>query len=143
MTHPVPAVAKTALIIDWLAGLGWDVTQETGFPLYPGPEILMSPDKAVFITPTPGPGYVTEEAGLDAWGFQVRLRGPDNDPLTADLAVQQLDSLILNGPYPTAVDGIQIAFAGRAGSSPSPLPQSPDDQRFEWTCTYIITTGGG
>lgn len=141
---PAPTVAKTQLVIDFIASLGWDDAQETGYPLYPGPEILTSPDKAVFITPTGGPGYVTEEAGLDNWGFQVRLRGPSDDPLAPELAIQQLDYLILAAGYPVAVDGVSIRVAGRSAGPPVPLPLDPSDRRFEYTCTYLIVsqTGG-
>jgi hypothetical protein len=139
---PAPTISKTQLIIDWITSLGWNVTQETAWPLFPGPEILISPDRAVFITPTPGPGWITEEGALDVWGFQARLRGPSDDPLTPDLMIQQLDVLILNAPKPVTVDGVHIAMVTRAGASPSPLPLDPADRRFEYTCTYLITTGG-
>ena len=71
-----PTVAKTQLVIDFIAGLGWDTTQETGYPLLPGPEVQTSPDKEVTLTPSGGPGYVTEEAALYAWTFQARTRDP-------------------------------------------------------------------
>lgn len=136
-----PTVAKTQLLTDFLTGLGWDTTQETGYPLLPGPEILTAPDREVTLTPSGGPGYVTEEAGLDAWTFQVRLRGPADDPITAELAAQQLDWLILTAPCPQQVDGVTVAVITRLGSPPAPLPLDPADRRTEFTCTYIITTG--
>lgn len=143
MTYPqaAPTVAKTQVIIDLLTMLGWNVTQESGYPLLPGPEILDAPDRAVFLTPTGGPGWVTEEAALDCWGFQARTRGPSDDPLAAELAAQQLDVLILNGPYPARVDGMVITIVTRLGSPPAPLPLDPADRRFEYTCNYLITTG--
>lgn len=143
MTYPqaAPTVPKTQLIIDWLVSLGWNAAQETGYPLLPGPEILTSPDKAVFITVSGGTGWVTEEAALDCSGFQARTRGPSDDPLAAELAAQQLDVLILNAPYPVVVDGQVITIATRTGAPPTPLPLDPADRRFEYTCTYLITTG--
>jgi hypothetical protein len=141
---PAPTVAKTQLVIDFITSLGWDVTQESGYPLYPGPEILTSPDKLVTITPAGGPGYVTEEAALDTWTFQARVRGPADDPVTPELAAQQLDWAILAASYPAMVDGMQIAAATRSGGPPTALPLNPADRRFEFTCTYLITsqTGG-
>lgn len=136
-----PTVAKTQLLTDFLTGLGWDTTQETGYPLLPGPEILTAPDREVTLTPSGGPGYVTEEAALDAWTFQARLRGPADDPITAELAAQLLDWLILTAPCPQQVDGVTVAVITRLGSPPSPLPLDPADRRTEFTCTYIITTG--
>lgn len=144
MTYPqaVPTVAKSQVVIDLVTGFGWNVTQETGYPLYPGPEILTSPDRAVFITPSGGPGWVTEEAALDCWTFQALVRGPDDDPLAPELAAQQLDVLLLNGPYPQAVDGVVVSLAGRSGGPPVPQPLNPEDRRFAYACTYLITTGG-
>ena len=140
---PQPATAKTKLVIDFITGLGWNVTQETGYPLFAGPEILTSPDKAVFLTPAGGPGWVTEEAALDAWSVQARVRGPEDDPLAAELAAQQLDWLLLTARYPQQADGVYIAMCTRAGAPPTVLPLDPADRRFEYTTTYILTTGGG
>lgn len=142
MTTPALITTPRArLLIDWLAGTGWNVTQETGYPLFPGPEILLEPDKAVFLTPVAGPGYLTEEGGVDAWGFQARLRGPADDPLAAQAAMQLLDWTILQGPYPVTVDGIGIRSVHRLGATPMPLPLDMNDRRFEYTANYLIVTG--
>jgi hypothetical protein len=143
MTYPQPApvIAKTQVVMDWIGSLGWGEAQETGYPLFPGPEILTSPDRAVFITQTPGPGWVTEEAALDCWGFQMRVRGPSDDPLAPELAAQQLDALIVNARFPAVIDGVTIALVTRASGTPVPLPLDPSDRRFEYVCTYLITTG--
>jgi hypothetical protein len=144
MTTPAVIVTpRVTVIIDWLTLAGWDTTQETGYPLLPGSEILAMPDKAVFITPSGGPGYVTEEAGTDAWSFQARLRGGSDDPLGAQAAAQLLDYVILHGPHPVTVDGVPVLNVQRLGSPPSPLPLDPSDRRFEYVANYIITTGGG
>ncbi len=143
MTTPIVITTPRAtVIIDWLTLAGWDTTQETGFPLYPGPEILAEPDQAVFLTPSGGPGYVTEEAGTDAWVFQARLRGGSDDPLGAQAAAQLLDYVILHGPHPVTVDGVPVLNVQRLGSPPSPLPLDPSDRRFEYTASYVMTTGG-
>lgn len=144
MTTPaVITTPRVRVIIDWLTLAGWDTTQEVGYPLYAGPEVLTEPDKAVFITPSGGAGYVTEEAGTDAWSFQARLRGPADDPLAADAAAQLLDYTILHGPHPVLVDGVPVLNVQRLGSPPSPLPLDPSDRRFEYVANYILTTGGG
>lgn len=144
MTTPaLITVPRAQLVMDWLTVAGWDGTQETGYPLYPGPEILSEPDKAVFLTPTGGPGYVTDEGGADAWSFQSRLRGAADDPLGAEAAAQLLDWTILGGPHPVRVDGIHVLNVQRLGSPPSALPLDPNDRRFELVCNYIITTGVG
>jgi hypothetical protein len=142
-TPPAVTVPRAQIIIDWLITAGWDTTQETGYPLLPGPEILAEPDKAVFITLAGGPGYTTEEGGTDAWSFQARTRGPSDDPLTAQAAAQFLDWMILRGPRHALIGGVPVLNVQRAGGPPAPLPLDPADRRFELTATYIITTGGG
>lgn len=142
MTTPaLITVPRAQLIIDFLTSAGWDATQETGYPLYPGPEIIFEPDKAVFLTPTPGPGYLTEEGGVDGWGFQARLRGAADDPLGAQAAAQLLDYTILTASYPVVVDGVGIRSVHRLGVTPTPLPLDMNSRRFEYTCDYIIVTG--
>lgn len=144
MTTPAVIITpRVTVIIDWLTLAGWDTTQETGYPLLPGSEVLAMPDKAVFLTPSGGPGYVTEEAGTDAWSFQARLRGGADDPLGAQAAAQLLDYVILHGPHPVQVDGVPVLNVQRLGAPPSPLPLDPSDRRFEYVANYIVTTGGG
>jgi hypothetical protein len=142
-TPPAISVPRVQVVIDWLAAAGWNTAQETGYPLLPGPEIIAEPDKAVFITPSGGPGYTTEEGCTDAWTFQARVRGPADDPLAPDAAAQLLDATILRGPTHVLVDGVPVLNVQRSGGPPSPLPLDPADRRFEYVCTYIITTGGG
>ena len=142
-TPPAITVPRVTVIIAWLTAAGWDITQETGFPILPGPEILTEPDRAVFITPAGGPGYTTEEGGTDAWSFQARVRGPADDPLTAQAAAQLLDWTILRGPRPVLAAGVPVLNVQRLGGPPAPLPLDPSDRRFEFTANYVITTGGG
>jgi hypothetical protein len=142
-TPAAVTVPRVTVIIGWLTAAGWDVTQETGFPLLPGPEIVDDPDQAVFITPAGGPGYTTEEGGTDAWSFQARLRGPADDPLAAQAAAQLLDYTVLRGPRNVLVGGVPVLNVQRLGGPPSALPLDPSDRRFEYTASYILTTGGG
>jgi hypothetical protein len=143
MTTPLAITTpRTRIAIDWLTLAGWDVTQESGYPLLPGPEIVDEPDKAVFLTPSGGPGYTTEEAGTDAWNVQARLRGAADDPLGAQAAAQLLDYVILHGPRRVTVCGVPVLNVQRLGSPPTSLPLDPSDRRFEYTATYVITTGG-
>lgn len=141
MTFPVPPVARTKLVIDWLYSIGWQGQQETGYPLFEGPYILQSPDRAVFITSTSGPGAVTEEGLPQAAGFQIRLRGPSDDDVTPESYANLLDSLILNASFPVVVDNVTINHIHRLGGPPTPLPVDPNDLRREYTATYVIITG--
>jgi len=142
MTMPaVITTPRAQVIIGFLTSTGWDATQETGYPLVPGPEILTSPDRLVTITATGGPGYTTEEGGTDAWSFQARLRGPSDDPLTAQMAAQMLDWTILTAPTPAWSYGVRVINCFRLGSPPTVLPLDPADRRFEYVADYIFVTG--
>ena len=139
-----PAVITTPraqVIIAFLTAAGWDTTQETGWPIVAGPEILVSPDRLVTITATGGPGYGTEEGGVDAWSFQARLRGPSDDPIAAEVGAQMLDWTILTAPCPASVNGVRVISCQRLGSPPTVLPLDPSDRRFEYTADYILVTG--
>jgi uncharacterized protein (DUF2126 family) len=127
----------TQTVIDWLTGLGWDVTQESGTPLVPGPYILPMPDRLITITITPGPGYVLESAA-DASTFQARVRGAQNDQAGAETLAFSLDALILAASFPAIVDGRILIHVHRLGGAPSPLAGGPDNaERTELVATYV------
>jgi hypothetical protein len=134
-------ISMEQLIIDWLSNLGWNFTQESGYPLLPGPEILAEPDRAVFITSTGGPGYTTEEPATDAATFQARVRGPADDVKDAQAQAQLLDAMILGAQFPALVDSVHIVAVHRLSGPPAALPLDPSDRRFEFTCNYVIITG--
>src|SRR5260370_9224386 len=100
-------LTQTTLIIDFITSLGWDVRQELGYPLLPGPFIERSPDKAVFITGTGGPGYVLEGAA-DASTFQARTRGPQNSQAEAERAATRLAPLIFYRQSPAVLDASNV-----------------------------------
>jgi hypothetical protein len=133
--------AQTQVIMDWIVSLGWDNREEAGYPLRAGPEIRDAPDKIVHITGNGGPGYLTEEPATDGWAFQARVRGPSDDPLTAEDAAGQLDKLILGAGFPVAVDGVKIVNVHRLAGRPAPLPLDPADRRFEYICNYVMIAG--
>jgi hypothetical protein len=134
-------VSQTRLIIDWITSLGWDITQELGYPLFPGPQILDEPDRSVWITGGGGPGYLTDEGGIDASQFQVRVRGPQDDAFEPESVAQLLDSMVLRASFPAFIDGVNINVVYRATNGPTPLPVDPADLRHEFTCNYIFVTG--
>lgn len=140
MTQPA-LISRTQVIIDWALTMGWDAAQETGWPLFPGPEILAAPDKAIFITTGTGPGYITEEGAADALSFQARVRGPSDNPLAAESAAFQFDALVFAyGQTPAVIDGVRVLTAHRLAGPPVPMPLDPRDRRFEFTCSYVFVT---
>lgn len=131
----------TQVIIDWIISLGWPQQPELDYALLDGTYITEEPDRAVFITPTGGPGYTTEEGATDAWSFQARIRGTTDDANGPLQAAVLLDQLILKAPVPTVIDGVPVQCAYRAASPPTPLPVDPRDLRREYTCSYILVMG--
>jgi hypothetical protein len=125
-------------IINWVIAQGWDASQETGVPLFPGPYIQKMPDRIVTLTGTPGPGFVLESAA-DAQAFQARVRGPQNDQDAAEALALSLDSLILNAPFPAIAGARTLMFCKRLGGQPIPLAAAPDQaERYEFICSYIL-----
>ena len=133
--------AQTQVIMDFIAGLGWDDRPELGYPLVPGPYVPPSPDRVAVITGGGGPGYITEEASIDGSNFQALIRGAPEDPLGAEEAAQQLDALLLRAAFPVQIDGTWIVNCARVGSGPTPLPWDSTDQRITLTSNYTIVTG--
>lgn len=135
------ATAQTQMIIDLIAGLGWDTREELGYPLRPGPYIPPSPDRLVVITGGGGPGFLTEEATVDGSNFQALVRGGAEDPLGAEVAANDLDNMIQLASFPQQVDDTWVLNLTRVGSGPTALPFDPTDQRTTFTCNYMIVTG--
>jgi hypothetical protein len=134
---------RTQIIIDWLSGLGWDQTPETGYPIVPGPwrPDANTPDRVVFVTGTGGPGFAVEEGLPNIATFQLRVRGTSDDPAEPEQKAEALDLLILMASFPVQVDGVTINHAHRLGGPPTPLPVNPADERHEFTSNYTIVIG--
>jgi hypothetical protein len=127
----------TTSVINWLTNLGWDVTQESGAPIVPGPYVLQEPDRIVVVSPTPGPGYILE-GDADVSAFQARVRGSQNDQADAETLAYLLDSLILRATFPVTIDGRVLIHVHRLGGTPSPLAAGPDPgDRYEYICSYL------
>lgn len=141
MTIPLPTISMTQVVIDWITSLGWDTQTELGFPMFEGSYIVVSPDRALFITMTGGPGFVTEEGSADVSSFQARIRGTTDDASGPGLAIQTLDVMIFNAQYPVQVDGVTIQHVHRLAGPPTPMPVDPNDLRHEFTCSYLMSTG--
>ena len=124
--------------ITWLTGLGWNVTQESGAPLEPGPLILEMPDRLVTLSQAGGPGLMLESAA-DASLIQARVRGGQNDQPGAEQLALALDALIASASFPVVINGTKLIQCYRYGAPPSPLTGSPDDgDRYEYVCSYVF-----
>lgn len=135
----------TSSIVTWIESLGWDITQETGAPLYLGPWVPPEPDRLVVVSPTPGPGYQLEGAA-DMSAFQALVRGQQggDQSLHAQTHAEQmayaLDALIFSARFPAVLpSGHVLMLITRLGGHPSPLGAGPDDaDRFTFTCQYLV-----
>lgn len=124
----------TQAVIDWLAGLGITV------PLYPGTQVIPDmPDRIGVVTPTSGPGW-TLEGAADTSGFQLRIRGGQNNPDDAEQLAYDADARILGAQFPTTVGPVRLVIVRRSGGRPAPLSATPDNGgRTELVCTYLTT----
>lgn len=121
-------------IIGWLQGLGVAV------PLYPGTQVIpQMPDRIAVVTPTSGPGQ-TLEGAADTIGFQLRIRGAQNNPGDAETLAYDADTRILTAACPTTVGPVRLVIVRRSGGRPTPLSATPDTGgRTEMVCTYLTT----
>jgi hypothetical protein len=127
----------TADFISWLTNLGWDTTQEYGFPILPGAYVPDEPDKVVIATPVPGPGYLLE-AAADGGAFQLRTRGGQLDQAGAEAAAYRLDALILGASFPArTASGQVIIHIHRLGGQPALLGPPDDGGRYEYVQTVL------
>jgi len=124
--------------IQWIENLGWNITQESGAPLFPGPYIQPMPDRIVTLSPAGGPGYVLE-GDADSSLIQARTRGGQNDQDDAEQLALALDALIRDASFPVVVNGTTISHCHRFGSPPTPLTGTPDDgSRWEYVASYLF-----
>ncbi len=123
----------TTTIIGWLEGLGVTV------PLKPGTgdtrewDLL---DRVGIVTPTAGPGLFLEGAA-DTSGFQLRIRGAQNNPHDAETTALDADRRILTARTPVLVGSTRLLSVTRAGGRPTSLPSPDTAGRTEFTCTYL------
>jgi hypothetical protein len=127
-------VWTTSDVIGWLQGLGVTV------PLYPGTQVIpQMPDRIGVVTPTSGPGQSLEGAA-DTAGFQLRVRGAQNNPGDAEALAYDADSRILTAAFPATIGPVRLVAVRRSGGRPTPLSATPDNGgRTEMVCTYLTT----
>lgn len=122
----------TDTIITWLVGLGVTV------PLYDGAGYVPDmPDEIGVVTPVSGAGLQLDGIA-DTPGFQLRVRGAQNDPGSAERLALEADRRILAAPTPVMVGTTRLVSVTRQGGRPAPMSPRPDDGgRTEYVCTYL------
>lgn len=97
-------------------------------------------DRAIFITPTQGPGP-TLEGAADVQNFQFRFRGVQGDPQSAyedaEIFAKTVDLKLINATYPTTIGGRVVIRLWRTGGPPVYLA-SDSSRRAHFTCGYLF-----
>lgn len=120
---------------------------ENEYPIILGPNWVDMPDVVVMITRTGGRGTVIFEGAYEEDGFQIRVRGPQNDYATVEALALSIDSILLftdwnTSPINSAIGSQPFLSIYRTGSSPTPEPWD-DASRTTFTCNYGIQYGSG
>lgn len=121
----------------YLHAIGLDPT----VPVFPGALVDLNglSDRALFISPTGGPGLLLEGA-TDVIGFQFRTRGAQGDAASAyadaEGLAKQVDDLVVTAAYPTTIGGRTVIRLYRVGGGPAYL--SRVSQRASFTCGYLF-----
>lgn len=93
-------------------------------------------DRAVFLFPSAGPGFLLEQA-FDVVAFQFRFRGAQGDYGDVETIAETIDKGIVNG-WPTDVGGKRVGKIARVGSAPSFLLRD-SARRSHFTGNYLFT----
>lgn len=119
---------------------------DAAVPVLPGTLLGVAgyPDRAVFVTSTPGGGLQLENA-TDVQNFQFRFRGGQGDPTSrytdAESLAKTVDTAIINAAYPTTIGGRQVIRLWRTGGPPAYL--AAESQRAHFTCGYLFEAAAG
>lgn len=131
----VPGVFDVAAVIGWLTAL----PGAPAVPLLPGgtaAAVPDTPDEIGLITATGA-----SDAGLDGLGigprFQLRFRGRQDVPLSADRLALAYDAAIFAADLPAAVNGVRLLSVRWAASGPAGLTAGVG-RRPETACTYLF-----
>jgi hypothetical protein len=125
-------------IIEWLAKLGIGPGLAVDLEeMREGPYIPDMPDRVGVVTPTAGAGETMDGIG-DTPGFQLLVRGEQNQPSSGLRLALQADRLIRFSPFPLTVPcGLRLLRVVRSGGGPAVLAMDDDADRVSATCTYL------
>jgi hypothetical protein len=122
--------------ITFLRGLS---PQLASVPFHAGPYIVDTPDQIVTVTPTSAAPGLALDGIADDKTFQVRCRGEDSDPASAEALALFIDDAVLRADIPTAVGTKWLFTVYRVGQPPTPLSATPDNgDRWEYIANYLF-----
>lgn len=135
MTFPVSTMRfKVQHLIDWLKPQIYSDAL-----LYPG-RLPTMPHRAIGIVTQPGKGF-DMEGDIDQPGYLFQCRGGIDDFSDAEDIAYEVDTVILNSPTNfEIVSGVHVEFINRQGGAPSAAPLTDAQDRWVFTCPYIVRT---
>lgn len=133
--QPLPGQITSKDIADFL--------QAQGFPTFASRDgkLPPMPNKVVVITQYGGPGF-SEDGVFDNVSYQMRCRGGQNNPLSAEQMAWDLDGLLVPPPAsrplaPGLVGSQFVSRVTRAGGPPSFLLLDTS-RRTHFVCSYTF-----
>lgn len=120
-------------VADWLKDRGVDAPFHTDGTIPPG-----IPGRLVVVTKLGGPGESGERT-RDTLSFQVRTRGNQNDPVSAEALAGQVDDVFMAAVPPVSIDGTRVISIQRQGGPPGFMLRD-DARRGNFACSYLLET---
>lgn len=139
MTFPLPLPRlKVQHLIDWL-----EPQLQSEVTIIPGRLPVSNPSRAVGIIPQPGRGFEQEgEIDNPVYLFQCR-GGTDNFSDAEDIAYE-VDSLILAAPTNFDIaENVTVDLINRAGGAPTASPITDAQNRWTFSCSYVVRVSTG
>jgi hypothetical protein len=135
MTFPIQTPRfKVQHLIDWLTPQLYSDAL-----LYPG-RLPTMPHRAVGLVTQPGRGF-DMEGDLDQPVILFQSRGDIDDFSDAEDIAYEIDSIFM--PVPSnfdITDDVHIESISRQGGAPSAMPLTDAQNRWVFTCPYIVRT---
>jgi hypothetical protein len=97
---------------------------------------LPATGRIVYITITPGPGAI-RELTADVVGFNVQVKGAENNYEDAEDMALDVDSIVLEFGVPVEIDGVVIHALGRTGGAPQQVSIPDTANRYTFSCNYF------
>lgn len=97
---------------------------------------LPSTGRIVYITITAGPGLIREMTA-DIVGFNVQVKGAENNYEDAEDIALEVDSIVLEFGMPVEIDGVVIHVLGRTGGAPQQVSIPDTANRYTFSCNYF------
>lgn len=110
-------------------------------PIYRADDPQEMPDSLIYLGATGGPGEARERA-FELATFQVRARGQQNDPASAEALSGRVDAALMDVSYPQTFGARHVVRIMWVGGPPAIVGQD-DARRSECACNYLADLAWG